>query len=77
MYKVIKYFTDLHDNDHAYSVGDTFPREGIEVKQERLDELSGSGNKQNTPLIEKVEEAPDEESKKPAAKRGGAKTSGK
>lgn len=55
MYIVIKYFTDLHDGDHAYNVGDTFPRKGVKITQERLDELSGSDNKQGVPLIKKVE----------------------
>ena len=27
MYKVIKHFIDLHDNDHSYNEGDIFPRE--------------------------------------------------
>lgn len=53
-YKVIRYFTDLQDNDHAYNVGDTFPREGMTVKQSRLDELAGDSNKQGRPLIEVV-----------------------
>lgn len=56
MYKVIVYFTDLHDNDHEYHEGDIFPREGIKVADERLAELSGSDNKRGIPLIEKVEE---------------------
>ena len=56
MYKVIKYFTDLQDKNHPYNVGDTFPREGMEVTEERLAELAGSDNKQSVPLIEKVEE---------------------
>lgn len=55
-YKVIRYFTDLQDNDHAYNVGDTFPREGMTVKQSRLDELAGNSNKQGRPLIEAVAE---------------------
>lgn len=54
-YKVIKLFTDLHDNDYLYNVGDTFPRKGISVTEERIAELSGSDNKQHAPLIEKVE----------------------
>ena len=29
MYKVIKHFIDLHDNDHSYNEGDIFPREGV------------------------------------------------
>lgn len=55
MYRVIKFFTDLHDNDHAYHVGDEFPREGVEVSDERLQELSGYKNKQGVPLIEPVQ----------------------
>ena len=35
-------------------MGDTFPRKGVEVKPERIAELSGSNNKQGTPLIEEV-----------------------
>lgn len=54
-YKVIKLFTDLHDNDYLYNVGDTFPRKGITVTDERIAELAGSNNKQHIPLIEKVE----------------------
>lgn len=57
MYKVIKYFTDLHDNDYPYNVGDTFPRDGLTVSEGRLDELAGSNNKQGTPLIKKAREA--------------------
>lgn len=55
MYKVIKYFTDLKDKNHPYNVGDTFPRKGLKVDEERIAELSGNENKQGTPLIEKVE----------------------
>ena len=56
MYKVIKFFTDLHDGEHSYNVGDEFPREGVEVTEERLAELAGNNNKQGAPLIELVEE---------------------
>lgn len=63
MYKVIKMFTDLHDNDHPYNVGDVFPRKGVSVSEGRINELAGSDNKQGTPLIEKVEEP------KPKAKK--------
>lgn len=55
-YKVIKYFTDLQDNEYAYNVGDPFPREGLTVSKERLTELSTDNNRQNKPLIERVEE---------------------
>lgn len=55
MYKVIKFFVDLQDNNHPYNVGDAFPRKGLEVTEERLAELAGSDNKQGVPLIELVE----------------------
>jgi hypothetical protein len=62
MYEVIKYFIDLQDKNHAYNVGDTYPRKGLEVKPERFAELAGSENKQGEPLIKEVE-------KKPATKK--------
>ena len=58
MYKVIKYFTDLQDNNYAYYVGDTFPRNGVEVGAERIAELSSDKNLQGVPLIEEVVEKP-------------------
>lgn len=57
MYKVIKFFTDLQDNEHPYDVGDIFPREGVTVTEGRLAELAGSDNLQKEPLIEEVKEA--------------------
>lgn len=70
MYKVIRYFTDLQDNNRAYDVGDVFPHIdcGYPVSEKRLTELASRNNLQRTPLIryeEDVKEAP----KKPAAKR--------
>jgi hypothetical protein len=56
MYKVINFFTDLQDFNHPYKVGDVFPRQGMNVSEERLKELAGSRNKQGKPLIEKIEE---------------------
>lgn len=64
MYKVIKYFTDLHDNDYPYKAGDTFPRKGLSVTEGRLAELAGKNNKQGVPLIKLVEEAPTKNTKK-------------
>ena len=58
MYKVIKYFTDLQDNNYAYYVGDTFPRNGVEAGAERVAELSSDKNLQGVPLIEEVVEKP-------------------
>ncbi|EAC2299796.1 TPA: Rho termination factor N-terminal domain-containing protein [Listeria monocytogenes] len=52
-YTVLKDFTDLSSN-HIYREGDKFPREGEEVTEERLAELSGSDNKRGEPMIEKL-----------------------
>ena len=64
MYKVIKSFTDLQDNNYAYYVGDTFPRNGVEVGAERIVELSSDKNLQGVPLIEEVAEKPKRTRKK-------------
>ena len=81
MYKVIKYFIDLQDKNHEYHEGDVFPREGLEVTEQRIAELASDKNRRNEPLIaeekqpeeEKPEaEQPAEEekpAKKPAAKK--------
>ena len=50
-----EYFTDLQDNNYEYNVGDTFPRKGLNVSNERLTQLSTKENRQNKPLIERVE----------------------
>ncbi len=55
MFRVIKYFTDLQDKGRPYNIGDTYPRDGLTVSEERITELSGSNNKQHTPLIERIE----------------------
>lgn len=57
MYKVVKFFTDLEDNNYAYSTGDTFPRAGAKVSKERIAELASAKNKQGVVLIEEVKEA--------------------
>lgn len=71
-YKVIRYFTDLQDNDHPYNVGDTFPRDGLDVTVERAAELASRNNAQKTPLIVAVNTEPEKtnakRTKKPAQK---------
>ena len=54
MYKVIKHFVDLQDNNHKYDIGDTYPRKGLNVLQSRINELASDKNKQKTPLIEEI-----------------------
>lgn len=58
MYKVIKYFTDMQDNDYPYNVGDTYPRKGFEVLPTRIKELASKNNRQGEPLIEEIETSP-------------------
>ena len=53
-YRVVKYFTDLTDNNHAYNTGDTFPRDGLIVPKSRISELCSSNNKLGQPVIEKI-----------------------
>lgn len=53
-YRVIEKFTDLKDDNHVYNPGDAFPREGAEVSDARLAELSSESNRRGIPLIEKV-----------------------
>lgn len=66
MYKVIKHFTDLQDNNFAYNVGDEYPRKGMSVLPSRIRELASDENRQGCPLIEEipdVEEKPKKKSK--------------
>ncbi|WP_432616879.1 hypothetical protein [Butyricicoccus sp.] len=57
-YKVIRYFTDLHDNDHPYEVGDAYPRVGVKVTKKRIAALMSEKNLQGVPLI--AEESADD-----------------
>lgn len=51
MYRVVRKFYDLTDNFYAYLPGDSFPRKGLEVSQERLDYLAGCENRIGEPVI--------------------------
>lgn len=55
-WRVVVPFYDLQDGDHAYSVGDPFPRKGKVVSTERLAYLSGNKTRHKRPVIEKVPE---------------------
>lgn len=63
MYRVIKQFYDLKA-DHAYSVWDTFPYNGVDVDAERIAELASDKNRLGVPLIEEVAEKPKRTRKK-------------
>ena len=66
MYKVIKHFTDMQDNNFAYQVGDEYPRKGMSVLPSRIRELATDKNRQGVPLIEEIpdiEEKPEKKTK--------------
>lgn len=65
MYKAISYFKDMKDNMHPYNPGDTFPREGLSVSDERINELASDKNRRGKAVIELVEDIP---KKKPEPK---------
>lgn len=69
MYKVIKHFIDLQDNNYKYDVGDTYPRKGLNVLQSRINELASDKNLQKTPLIEEIPEKVEETKKKESVKK--------
>ena len=64
MYRVVHKFYDLKDNNHAYSVGDTFPHDGAEVDAGRIAELASGKNRLGVPLIEEIAEKPKRTRKK-------------
>lgn len=69
MFRVIHVFFDLNDNNHRYLVGDTFPHKGVEVDEDRIKELATKKNKLGFPLIEKVEDKPEETPKQTRKKK--------
>lgn len=69
MYKVIRLFTDLQDNGHKYEVGDEYPRLGLKPSLARIAELSGSDNKQKTPLIVEVDDLAEKQESENKPKR--------
>ena len=64
MYKVIHKFYDLKDNNHEYKIGNTFPRKGVEVGADRIEELESDKNRLGVPLIEEIAEKPKRTRKK-------------
>lgn len=56
MYKVLKSFTDLQDNNFKYNEGDVYPRKGYTPTPERITALESGKNKRNTVLIEEIPE---------------------
>lgn len=54
-YIVVKDFSDIQDDRHVYHAGDTFPRMGLEVSEERVAELASKDNKRGEILIAEQE----------------------
>lgn len=54
-YVVLKDFADLQDNKYLYRAGDSFPRAGVDVSEERVAELASKRNKCGEALITRVE----------------------
>lgn len=73
MYKVIKHFTDMQDNNFAYNVGDEYPRKGMSVLPSRIKELAGKKNRQGCPLIEEIPEAEETSKKKKSTEKADEK----
>ena len=69
MYKVIKHFTDLQDNNFAYNVGDEYPRKGLSVLPSRIKELASDKNRQGCPLIEEIPEVEETPKKKKSVEK--------
>lgn len=51
---VIKDFKDLKDNGYIYLAGDFYPREGVELDEDRAEELASDKNRRKEPLIVEV-----------------------
>lgn len=62
MYTVISRFIDMKHN-HEYKVGDTYPKDGTEVSEDRISELLSDKNRMNTPLIKEIRKPKKEEPK--------------
>ena len=62
-YIVIEGFCDKTDEFHPYKPGMEFPREGLEVSEARIKELSTDANALKKPLIKEEEQEEKEEKK--------------
>ena len=69
MYRVIKAFVDLQDNNYKYDINDVYPRKGLNVLQSRINELASNKNLQKTPLIEEIPEIEEKPKKKKSAEK--------
>lgn len=68
MFKVVKKFYDLKDNNHAYYEGNIYPHNKVKVSEKRIAELLSNKNKMGVPLIEEIPEKPSKKAIKKAVK---------
>ena len=73
MYRVIKAFVDLQDNNYKYDINDIYPRKGLNVLQSRINELASNKNLQKTPLIKEIPEKVEEPKKKKSVEKADEK----
>ena len=73
MYRVINAFVDMQDNNYAYDpqnpARNTYPRNGLNVLQSRINELASNKNLQKTPLIEEIPEIEEKPKKKKSVEK--------
>ena len=69
MFKVVKRFYDLKDNNHAYYEGDIYPHNKSKVSEKRIAELSSNKNKMGVPLIAEIPEKPSKKATKKAVEK--------
>lgn len=50
----LKAFTDLEDGRHVYKAGHIYPREGVELDEERAESLLTTDNKRKEALIVQI-----------------------
>lgn len=51
---VLKDFKDLHDKGHIYRAGEFYPRDGVDLDEDRAEELASTNNARNEQLIIEV-----------------------
>ena len=57
MFKVTRAFLDSQDNNRLYSVGDTFPADGVKVAKTRIKSLLDGSNKNGKVYLEDADES--------------------
>ena len=53
-FKVIKEFIDRYDSNHRYKVGDSYPRSGVELDEDRASSLASASNRMKVPFLEEI-----------------------